>query len=215
MKTTVIIGAGGFGREVKMLLDHINLVKFEYNFIGFYDDGIDIGSEINGSQVLGNIKDLSKVEQEICVILAVAYPPTKLEILRKLNKSNFVFPTLIHPSVILGTDNVIFGRGSIICAGCIITCNITIEEFVILNLSCTIGHDTVIKSFCSIMPCVSISGEVLVCENVYIGTGVKVINQVEIGRKTIVGAGAVVSKSLPENCTAVGIPAKPIKFHDK
>lgn len=36
----------------------------------------------------------------------------------------------------------------------------------------------------------------------------------EIGDYTIVGAGAVVAKTLPAKCTAVGVPAKPIKFHE-
>jgi len=62
------------------------------------------------------------------------------------------------------------------------------------------------------MPGVNISGEVQLGDCAYIGTGAKIINLVEIGENTIIGAGAVVSKSLPANCTAVGIPAKPIKF---
>jgi serine acetyltransferase len=64
------------------------------------------------------------------------------------------------------------------------------------------------------MPGVNISGEVIINENVYVGTGAKIINQLEIGSNSIIGAGAVVSKSIPDNCTAVGIPAKPIKFHN-
>ena len=44
-------------------------------------------------------------------------------------------------------------------------------------------------------------------------TGAKIINQVSVGKNTTIGAGALVSKSIPANCTAVGIPAKPIKFH--
>ena len=64
------------------------------------------------------------------------------------------------------------------------------------------------------MPTVNISGEVVINEAVYVGTGAKIINLLEIGENTIVGAGAVVYKNLPANCTAVGIPAKPIKFHD-
>jgi acetyltransferase-like isoleucine patch superfamily enzyme len=63
------------------------------------------------------------------------------------------------------------------------------------------------------MPGVNISGEVTIDECVYIGTGAKIVNQVEIGEGTIVAAGAVVSKSLPAHCTAVGVPAKPIKFN--
>ena len=63
------------------------------------------------------------------------------------------------------------------------------------------------------MPSVNISGEVKIEEGVYVGTGAKIINQLEIGKNTIVGAGAVVAKSLPADCTAVGVPAKPIKFN--
>ena len=64
------------------------------------------------------------------------------------------------------------------------------------------------------MPSVNISGEVTIGEGVYIGTGAKLINQIEVGEYTIVGAGAVITKTLPSKCTAVGTPAKPIKFLD-
>ena len=91
--------------------------------------------------------------------------------------------------------------------------NTSVYNFVILNLGCTVGHDTIIGDYCSFMPSVNISGEVIIENSVYVGTGAKIINLLTIGNSTIVGAGAVVSKSLPEKCTAVGIPAKPIKFH--
>ena len=87
-----------------------------------------------------------------------------------------------------------------------------IKDFVTLNLMCTVGHDTEIGNYCSFMPSVNISGEVKTNEGVYVGTGAKIINQLEIGENTIVGAGAVVAKSLPAHCTAVGVPAKPIKY---
>ena len=63
------------------------------------------------------------------------------------------------------------------------------------------------------MPTVNISGEVLIGEGVYDGTGAKIINQLEVGEHIVVGGGAIVAKSLSANGTAVGIPAKPIKFH--
>ena len=103
------------------------------------------------------------------------------------------------------------GKGCIVCAGNLITTNVRIGDFVILNLGCTVGHDTVIHDYAAFMPSVNISGEVVIGEGVYVGTGAKIINQLEIGEYAIVGAGAVVSKSLPSHCTAVGVPAKPIK----
>lgn len=213
MKKIVIIGAGGFGREVKIIIDDINKKSLEYDFLGYYDDNIEKGKLINGFPILGTIQDLNTINDVTCVAIGIGVPKTKLNLIKELVNDKLQYPTLIHPSAIISDDDVYIGRGTIICAGNIITCNIKIEDFVTINLMCTVGHDTQINNFCSFMPSVNISGEVIIHENVYVGTGAKIINSLEIGKNTIVGAGAVVSKSLPENCTAVGIPAKPIKFH--
>lgn len=214
MKNIAIIGAGGFGREVKTILDDCNKIKPEFNFVGFYDDGLEKGTMVNGYPVLGGVEDLNRVTETLCVALGVGDPKTKSKIVEKISNPKIQYPTILHPSAIIGYDEVTIGQGTIICAGSIVTCSITIESFVTLNLMCTVGHDTHIGAFSSFMPAVNISGEVKIMEKVYVGTGAKIINQLEIGTETIVGAGAVVSRSLPEKCTAVGIPAKPIKFHE-
>lgn len=213
MKDIVIIGAGGFGREVKTIIDAINKNTKTYNFLGFYDDTIAKGTLINNFPILGNLKELNDLKTATDVLVGLGDPISKYKIISSLKNELLHFPTIIHPSVILSDDDVIIDNGCIICAGNIITCNIKIGKFVTLNLMCTVGHDTVIDDYSSFMPSVNISGEVHIEEKVYVGTGAKIINRLTIGKATIVGAGAVVSKSLPEYCTAVGIPAKPIKFH--
>ena len=213
MKKIAIIGAGGFGREVKMLIDQINAVSQKYTFIGYYDDGKEKGTLINDFPVLGKVSDLNAVSEEIAIVLALGNPVYKKNVVSLIDNSNVTFETLIHPNVLIGNDDVSIGKGTVICAGNIITCNISIKDYVTLNLACTIGHDTILEDFVSLMPGVNVSGEVVLEEAVYVGTGAKIINQVSVGKNTTIGAGAVVSKSLPENCTAVGIPAKPIKFH--
>lgn len=213
MKDIVIIGAGGFGREVKTIIDAINKNTKIYNFLGFYDDTIAKGTLINNFPILGNLKELNDLQATTDVLVGVGDPISKYKIISSLKNELLHFPTIIHPSVIISDDDVIIDNGCIICAGNIITCNIKIGKFVTLNLMCTVGHDTVIDDYSSFMPSVNISGEVHIEEKVYVGTGAKIINRLTIGKATIIGAGAVVSKSLPEYCTAVGIPAKPIKFH--
>ena len=209
-----IIGAGGFGREVKMLIDQINNKYKQYEFIGYFDDAFEKKNIINGFPVLGSISDINSLEYELAIAIAVGDPKTKKSILTKITNKKVFFPTLIHPSVLIGKDSVTIGKGCIICSYNVITVNVTIGDFVILNLMCTVGHDTVIENFSSFMPSVNISGEVIVKEGVYVGTGAKIINQLEIGENSIIGAGSVVYKSIPANCTAVGIPAKPIKYHE-
>ncbi|MFF2446504.1 serine O-acetyltransferase [Neobacillus sp. NPDC058068] len=45
-------------------------------------------------------------------------------------------------------------------------------------------------------------------DNVFIGTGAKILGPVKIGENAMIGANAVVIKDVPPNCTAVGVPAK-------
>ncbi len=215
MNNIAIFGAGGFGREVKMLIDQINTRQQLYNFVGYFDDGEAVGTVINNFPVLGGMDELNSYQGQLNIVLAIGHPQTKKKILSKISKRDVLYPVLIHPNVFIGTDDVNIGEGSIICGGCMITVNIKIGRHVILNLGCTVGHDTFVHDYCSFMPSVNISGEVNIDEGVYVGTGAKIINRLEIGANTIIGAGAVVSKTLPADCTAVGIPAKAIKFHNQ
>ena len=212
MKKIAIIGAGGFAREILTLINDINRQNPEYEFVGFVDEG---GSQtIHGYPVIGNDEEINKTKEPLSVVIAVGEPHLKERIRNKYTNPLISFPTLIHPSVLLSDpDSISIGKGCIICAGCIITTDIIIGDFITLNLMCTVGYDTVINEYASFMPSVNISGEVNIGKNVYVVTGSKIINQVEIGEYTVVGAGAMVAKSLPANCTAVGVPAKPIKFH--
>ncbi|MGC4130437.1 MAG: acetyltransferase [Bergeyella sp.] len=214
-KKIAIFGAGGFGREVKTIIDSINSEKPNtFDLIGFFDDGVEKGKIVNNYPVLGGIKELNEFQEDLSIVISIGDPAVKKKIIAKIENKNIDFPSIIHPKASISKDDVKIGKGCIICEGTIVTCNIEIRDFVILNLMCTVGHDTIIENFCAFMPSVNISGEVIVRESVYVGTGAKIINLLEIGKNTVIGAGAVVSKSLPENCTAVGIPAKPIKFHN-
>lgn len=214
MKKIAIIGAGGFGREVKTIIDAINNIKDTFHFIGYFDDGFEKNKTINGYPVLGGIEDLISIKEQISVVVAIGNPIVKKKLVQQLiTNPNLDFPNIISPRSEISNDFVDMGKGNIICSGSIITCNIKLKDFIILNLMCTVGHDTTIESYSSFMPSVNISGEVLIGEGVYIGTGAKIINQLEIGEYSIIGAGAVVAKSIPPKCTAVGVPAKPIKYH--
>ncbi|MCW5520387.1 NeuD/PglB/VioB family sugar acetyltransferase [Aureitalea sp. L0-47] len=208
MKDIIIIGAGGFGREVKELINDINREESIYRIIGFVDDGVEKGTIINGSPVLGGVDVLRKGYTNAALALAIGDPGTKKRVVNKLRE--FDFPVLKHPNVSLNGANISVGKGCILSNATILTCDIVLGEFVTLNLACTIGHDVTIKNFCSFMPAVNISGQVEIEECVYAGTGVKIINNLSIGENVILGAGAVVTKSIPANTTAVGMPAKPL-----
>jgi len=94
------------------------------------------------------------------------------------------------------------------------TTDIHIGEHVHINIGCTIGHDAVLSGFVTLNPSVNVSGNVEVSEGVEVGTRSVLIPHACVGEWSIVGAGSVVTKSLPANVTAVGTPAKVIKSRD-
>lgn len=212
MKDLIIIGAGGFGREVAWLVERINAKKQMWNLLGFADDAKERqGMILNSYPVLGGCECLSNYPN-VNVVCAVGAAQIRRSIISRIEAEfpDVKYATLIDPSVEC-SDAVSIGNGTIVCAQTVMTVNITIGKHVILNLDCTIGHDVVLNDFVTVYPSVNVSGNVVVDSCVELGTGTQIIQGKRIGQNSIVGAGSVVVKDIPENCTAVGCPARPVK----
>ncbi|MFB9863726.1 acetyltransferase [Rufibacter immobilis] len=211
-KRIAIVGAGGLGREVLMLLHQINHVTPQWDMVGFYDDAPPAQAQICGYPYLGTVEQLNEVESQLYVAIAIGNCQAKTDVTSRLLNPQLCFPVLVHPSVhVYPEQDVKLGEGTIICQNCILTTNVTLGRHVLLNLSCTIGHDTVLGDFCSLMPQVAVSGDVRLGMGVYGGTNSTILQNRQVGAFTIIGAGAVVNKDLPSYCTAVGVPARIIQ----
>jgi sugar O-acyltransferase (sialic acid O-acetyltransferase NeuD family) len=209
----VIVGAGGFGREIAWLVDAINQDHPSYDFLGFVDDAGAAPPE--GYDVLDTLDGwVARPRAGVQMVCAIGDPYTRLRVARRLDAAGSAFATLVHPNV-ERSRWVRIGAGSMVCAGNILTTNITVGEHCLINLDCTIGHDARVGEFASLMPGVHISGDVDIGAGVYFGTGAAVINNVRLGAWSIVGAGAVVAGDLPGGVVAVGVPAKPIKANTR
>lgn len=209
MKKIVIVGSSGFAKEIYWLLSRINKYKEEYLFCGYIDNNM------SKKDVIGNDDFLKNYTEELNVVIAIANPDIRKRIVEcyKVNK-NLKFPNLIDPSVLTSGENM-YGEGNIVCAGSILTVDINIGNFCIINLDCTLGHETLVGDYVTLNPSVNISGNVHLEECVSVGTGAQVLQGLHIGKNSIIGAGAVVTTNIPNDCTAVGIPAKVIKDRRK
>lgn len=213
LKNIAIVGAGGFGKETLVMINQINAINPQWQVTGFYDDGIAAGSVVAGLPVLGKLEALKQVDTVLAVVVAVGDPKVKRSVVERIQQSNLYFPTLIHPVATIG-ENIQAGAGCIITAGCRLTMDITLGDFVLLNLNTTVGHDVQIDSFTSVMPGVHLSGYVQAGKEVLIGTGASVLQRVTIGNGSVVGAGAVVNKNVEPHRTVAGVPARSIKRND-
>lgn len=208
MTDLIIIGAGGLGKEVAWIVERINKVNEKWNLLGFIDDNINIqGTIINGYKVIGTTNDISRYKNSYFVC-AIANPKIRKQIIECHNDLNYA--TIIDPSMQV-SNYIDVGVGTIISLNCTLTVNIKIGNHVIINYDCTIGHDSFIGDFVTVYPSVNLSGSTCVFDCCEIGTGSQIIQGKKIEKNTIIGAGSVVISDIPENCTAVGVPAKPIK----
>ena len=176
MKDLYIIETGGFGREVAWLVKRINAIEPTWNLLGFLDDNeAKYGSYEDGYPVLGTCDYLSKLSNEVWAVCAVGAAKVGKIIIEKCHTySNVVkFATLIDPSVLI-SKRVEIGMGTVICAGTIITVDISIGNHVIINLDCTLGHDDIVHDFVTIYPSVNISGLVEIGECCELGTGTQI-----------------------------------------
>ena len=211
MTNIVIMGAGGFGREVQWLIERINEQEQTWNILGYVDDGMAVDRNVDGYRVLGGIDYLRSVKENIAVVCAIGSSKTRKKVIsRLLERSNITFPNLVDPSVVM-SGRIKMGQGNIICAGNILTVDIEMGDFNIINLDCTVGHDVMIDSFVTVYPSVNISGMVEVGSETELGTGTQIIQGKRIGENVIVGAGTVVIRDISCGCTVVGNPARVIK----
>jgi sugar O-acyltransferase (sialic acid O-acetyltransferase NeuD family) len=209
MNRLLIIGAGGFGREVLNWAQDIPMQNRAWKVGGFLDadtSALD-GYNCNFS-ILGDPQTYIP-RQGDCFICSIGHPATKLRICQNLKERGAQFITLIHPSSVIGSRCSI-GVGCIFCPGAIITTDVKISDFVTVNAQASIGHDVIIGDGCTLSSHVDITGFASLGEGVFLGSHAVVLPKGDVGDFAIVGAGSVVLKKVKPGATVMGVPAKQI-----
>lgn len=207
----LIVGAKGFAKEVLEILNK----QSNLDQIAFYDDiNEDIGDLLyDRFPVLKNEDQVRAffIEFGSRFTIGIGGPELRKLMYDKFINFGGVFTSTISDNAIIGNFGNKFLNGCNLMQGIVLTNDIYIGSGVLINQLASISHDVVINDFCEICPNVSIAGNCIIGEYSFIGTGAIILPKVKIGKNVIVGAGAVVTKDLPDNCVAVGIPAKIIK----
>lgn len=214
MKDIVIFGASGFGKEIACLLNSINVIDKQWNFLGFYDDFYEVGTKVSHfGEILGGLNDLNSVNNSLNVVIALGDSELRKSIYEKILNENIIFPNICHPGFSIDEISVKMGIGNVITHEKTLSCDIEIGDFNMFNSkSASVGHDVKIGSFNSFMPMTAISGNVNVGDCNYFGVNAVVLPKVKIGNNTKISSGSVVYRNTKDNTLYMGNPAKKFNY---
>lgn len=208
----LIIGAGGFGREVlQWALDIQTQSHVDWEVGGFLDANPQAFDDFEiDLPVLGNPESWQP-EAGDRFVCAIGDPAIRLRLCRELLGRGARFVSLIHPTAIVGSRCQI-GKGTILCPGTIATVDVTIGDFVILNVRSCVGHDARVGDGCTINDFCDITGNAKLGEGVFLGSHSSITPSARVGDYARVGAGSVVVRRVRAHTTVMGPAAKRIDW---
>lgn len=211
MKNIVLFGGGN---QAHYTIDIIEK-EGKYNVIGIIDSVHDIGTDRFGYKVIGRVTELASLIEQYEIyggLITIGDNWSRYIVSQQITTivPNFIFVNAIHPSVIIGNTTKI-GVGIVAMAGCIFNPKAEIGNFTFFATGAQIEHDNIIHDYASISAGSVTGGYVTIGKFSAITLGVTVADRIEIGENTVVGAGSLVMKSLPDNVLAYGSPVNIIR----
>lgn len=140
-------------------------------------------------------------------VIAIGSNENREKVYARLKEHGIECPSAMHKSAII-SESATIGEATVIMPGAIVNAYAAIGVGCIINSGAVIEHDCKLGNFIHISPNAALAGGVDVGDMTHIGIGASVIQQVKIGKNSVIGAGAAVISDIPDNVTAVGVPAK-------
>lgn len=209
MKRLIIIGAGGFGREVLGWARDCDAYRKEWEIGGFLDDQPDAARRFGiDLPVFGGIWDYEP-QRDDCFVCAIGQPDMRRKVWDHFTVRGAQFTRVIHAQALVGRK-VTLGAGVVLCPRVVLTCDLSIGDNSALNIAVAAGHDVKVGRHVQISSFCDLTGYVEIGDGVLMGSRASVLPGRRVGDNAVVGAGSVVVRHVRPGTTVFGNPAREI-----
>jgi sugar O-acyltransferase (sialic acid O-acetyltransferase NeuD family) len=205
----IIVGAGGFGREMWAWAEQSVQFGRDWTLKGFIDDNLDaLSIKRSPGNMLGPIRDYQPLPEDV-FICAIGVPTIKRKCSELITSRGGVFTQLFHRTAVLGHEVVCAG-GVVLCPFVAVSANIRLGQGVAVNLHSSVDHDVEVGDWSQINCHCDLTASVTVGQEVFFGSRCSVIPNVRVGDRAYIGAGSVVLRDVAAGTKMVGAPARRI-----
>ena len=208
-KTYYITGTSGFSEEVAFALKRTS--NNEVNVI-FIESNRHLINTMSSSGIKILSEEILKDVEHPNVLITVSHPVIRKNIVEKYTRFNagIVYPNFLDSSLIIDIKTLTIGVGNIILHNTIITSNVILGNYNILNSYSGIGHDSKIGSFNTFNPRVAISGNVCIGDSNNFGMNSGILPNKNILDNNNIWINTIVTKNYKSDNTLFGVPSKKI-----
>lgn len=209
LKTLVIVGAGGHGREVLWVARNINQVRQTYSIVGFCDDNPDLsGQMFCDLPILGTPEAYdASPDPKPHFIVGIGDNQVRRQLAERLMALGWIPETLIDPSAVVAED-VTIGPGCYVGVVSNISPSAVIGQHVIVHNQSSVGHDTDMADYSQVAPGGRVLGHVRVGECGYLGSNAVIAPGKKLGAESVLGACSFAIEDIPAHSVAIGVPAR-------
>jgi sugar O-acyltransferase (sialic acid O-acetyltransferase NeuD family) len=140
---------------------------------------------------------------------AIGDNPLRKKLAERAENLGWKGEAIIDPTVVIA-PKVEVGDGSYVGAMSILSPAGRIGRHVIINHSCSIGHDTILGDFSQVCPGGRVSGGVALGTGAFLGSNSVVAPGVRVGAWARVGAASFAMRDVDDGSTVVGNPARTV-----
>lgn len=201
-RSIVVIGAGGYGREIADIVRHVSEVDASLSLLGISDDDQPDRLALARQRLrfLGNTDALLErlaLDRTIQTYIGISEPAFR-EGFDQLLACGAT--PLIHPLSSIGSGSTL-GSGVIIAQGAIATTNVALGRHTHLGTGTTVAHDTTIGNFVTLLQGVTVANHVTIGNRVVVSAGATIAPGVSIGADARIGPGVTVTADVADKAS--------------